>query len=306
MVFSAQSEDVDFQTWFNDFKKEALEKGFSNETLTKALNDISLDDRVMALDRKQPEFTMTYQGYMKAVVSPKRIKSAKKIYQDNKVLLHEISQRYGLSPEVLVSLWGIESNFSASQGHYSLIRSLITLAYDGRRSSYFRGELFHSLEMLEKGVPLEKMTGSWAGAFGGCQFMPSTFIRYAVHFDKQEETYPDIWNNKADILASAAHYLSEIGWKKNHRWGQRVKLNPKIVLEGQNLLINHSLSEWKKMGVLSVNGHPLQGSMKQEAHLVQTKEGPSFLVYDNFNVIMEWNKSTLFAIAVLTLADKIK
>ena len=302
----ADEPEQSFDTWLAAFKAEALGKGISQATLDSAFTDVRTIDRVVELDRKQPEFTLTFQWYMGSVVSDRRIVDGKAALKRQRALLKAVSAKYGVPPAQIVALWGIESNFGRSTGTFPVVAALATLAYDGRRSQYFRGELMRALEMVQGGVPAERMRGSWAGAMGQCQFMPSTFRKYAVHWGEGTATAaPDIWGSEADVFASAANYLASIGWKKDERWGREVKLPARGI--GDSLLgldKTHSVTEWNKLGVRQANGKPLPSS-NVRASLVRAADGPAYLVYDNFKVIMQWNRSTLFGVAAGTLADRI-
>lgn len=231
LPLTASAREQPFDDWLDDFRQEAAEKGIRADTLDEALSGIAPLPRVIELDRRQPESTMTLEKYLRNVVPQSRIDKARALYRENRTLLREVSRRYGVQPEYIVALWGIESNFGERMGNFEIVHALATLAYDGRRSTYFRGELLNALKILDQGhIDVEDMKGSWAGAMGQCQFMPSSFLRYAV--DHNGDGRKDIWGTKADVFASIAHYLSSEGWNEGQRLGSadNKKSNFNVVL----------------------------------------------------------------------------
>jgi membrane-bound lytic murein transglycosylase B len=219
------------------------------------------------------------------------------------MLLDGIWRRFNVEPRFVVALWGIESDFGKVMGNYAVVSALATLAYDGRRSSYFRGELISALRIVDQGhIRADNMTGSWAGAMGQCQFMPSTFLGYAVDYDGDGRK--DIWNDRADALASIANFISRLGWRGGEGWGREVMLPAGFDPSATGLEVKRPTGEWSRLGVRSIDAGPLAGR-EGEASLVMPDGagGPAFLVYDNFRTIMKWNKSTYFATAVGYLAD---
>jgi len=301
----------DFENWLSGFKADALEKGITQTTLDTALADLQPIDRVIELDRRQPEFTMTFPQYLSHVVNPGRIKTGRQHLARQKKLLAEVSKQYGVPAAVVVAMWAIESDFGRLTGGFQVVPALATLAYDGRRSQYFRGELLNALRMVDGGVPAARMRGSWAGAMGQCQFMPSTYLKFAKSWDGKDR--PDIWSNEADVFSSAANYLSQIGWNSKQSWGTAVKL-PKHGMATALFGLEHkrSLREWNKLGLRRVNGKPLPGGDLQ-ASLIRAEtgkgndigQGQPYLVFDNFRVFMKWNRSVFFALAAGTLADRL-
>jgi membrane-bound lytic murein transglycosylase B len=302
----------DFLTWLAAFRTEALAQGIGQVTVDQALSDVQPIDRVLELDRKQPEFSMTFDDYLGHVVSQTRVADGRLLLKRHKALLREVSHHFGVPSQVLVAMWGIETSFGHNTGGFSVVPALATLAYDGRRSQYFKTELVNALKIIDQGIPVKSMQGSWAGAMGQCQFMPSTYLKYARKW-KGEGT-PDIWNDTADVFASAANYLSQIGWKADQTWGRAVRLpkhgiaQPLIGLEAKR-----SLKEWNKLGLRLANGKPLPARDDIRASLIRAEigkganvgSGRPYLVYDNFRVLMAWNRSVFFALAAGTLADRI-
>ncbi len=300
------AEQQNFEVWLNELKKEAIDKGISEQTFDTAFKDVKPIPRIIELDRKQPEFTLTLEQYVSRVVPKRRISLGKKRLEANRELLDQVAEKYGVQPRFLVAFWGIETDFGRLTGGYSVIAAITTLAYDGRRSAFFRRQLMDALQILEEGhVTSDKMTGSWAGAMGQAQFMPSTFRSYAVDFDGDNKI--DLWGNKGDVFASAANYLSNVGWDNEQTWGREAKLPDGFDKSLLGLDIKKSLAEWDKLGVRRLSGKNLP-ERDLQASLVQPDKGKfvrSYLVYDNYRAIMHWNKSHKFAIAVGTLADSI-
>lgn len=312
---------VDFATWLEGLRTEALAKGVSRNTVTAALDGIEPIPRVLELDRRQPETTMTLRQYLDRVVVDVRVKNGRARYAENRALLEEVGRKYGVQPRFIVALWGIETNFGQNQGGFSVIQALATLAYDGRRSAYFRGELINALKIIDADhIKPSAMVGSWAGAMGQSQFMPSTFLSYAV--DYNGDGMHDIWNTKADVFASAANYLKQSGWRDDQTWGREVKLPPnfgatlKTVMPAEPppgcranrfISVRKPLSEWQKLGVRSANGGdlPHRADLQASLALPEGEKGPAMLVYENFRTTLKWNCSILFATAVGTLADRI-
>jgi membrane-bound lytic murein transglycosylase B len=294
-----------FKGWLSALEKEARVKGISQKTLDVALKGVRPIPRVIELDRSQPEFKWTFEKYYKKVVDDRRIKRGRKRYADYRELLAKIESKYGVQSRFLVALWGIETDFGRITGGFSVIDALVTLAFDGRRASYFRRELLNALMIIDQGHVTKKgMIGSWAGAMGQTQFMPSTFLSFAV--DYTGDGKKDVWKARADALASGANYLSKSGWKPNQTWGREVKV-PKDLDESLiDIETNRPLSEWRKLGITGMDGKPVPNT-RMDAALINLdgKDGRYFLVYNNYHVIMKWNKSTSFATAVGLLSDAI-
>ncbi|CAA7624480.1 lytic transglycosylase domain-containing protein [Magnetospirillum sp. SS-4] len=298
------------ESGFGDFlatvRAEALRKGIRPETLDAALADVKHIDRVIELDRKQPEFTLRFAEYRDRIVSDTRVEEGRRKLAENRALLAEIEKRYGVQPRFVVALWGIETNFGKNTGGMPVVSSLATLAYDGRRSKYFRTELMNALTILDQGhIQPAAMIGSWAGAMGQCQFMPSTFLNFAVDWDGDGKR--NVWTNRADALASAANYLAGEGWRGDQTWGRAVRL-PKDFDAGLfGLETRKTLKEWNDLGVRSGDGKPLPvRDLQASVVLAEPGKGTAaFLVYDNFRTIMKWNRSTFFALSVGHLADRI-
>jgi membrane-bound lytic murein transglycosylase B len=300
---AAEAGEGDFHAFLSGLRRDAAAQGIRTSTIELALRDTQFLPHVIELDRKQPERIMTFGEFRDKVVTPQRMDSARRQLAENRVLLDAVWRRFNVEPRFIVSLWGLESDFGKIMGNYAVISALATLAYDGRRSAYFRTELISALRILDQGhIRADNMTGSWAGAMGQCQFMPSTFLGYAVDYDGDGRR--DIWNDRADVLASIANYIARLGWRGGEGWGREVMLPSGFDPRFTGLEVRRLTGEWTRMGVRSIDAGPLAGR-ESEASLVMPdgSSGPAFLVYDNFRTIMKWNKSTYFAAAVGYLAD---
>jgi len=300
---AAEAAPGDFTTFLAGVRRDAAARGIRAATLDAALRDAQFLPHVIELDRKQPERTMTFTEYMAKVVTAQRKEDARRHLAENRALLDAIWRRYAVEPSIIVSLWGLESDFGRLPGNFPVISALATLSYDGRRSAYFRSELMAALRILDQGhIRVEEMTGSWAGAMGQCQFMPSSFLDYAVDYDGDGRR--DIWKSRGDVLASTANYIRGLGWRGGLSWGQDVLLPHGFDPGLAGLAAKRPTGEWSRLGVRSVDGGPLP-SRESEASLIMPEgaSGPALLVYANFHAIMKWNPSTYFAVSVGYLAD---
>lgn len=297
---------VEFSLWIDNTIKEAVVHGVRPETAYNELSKVTFDEGVIEKEEKQPEKTLTAEAYWEKMLTSRRIERAKSFYAANSVVLHQIGDAYGVHPRYLVALLSMESEFGQVQGDNLIIPSLASLAYASKRGDFFKSELFAALKILDKRhITAEEMVGSWAGAMGWCQFMPSTFLKYGQDFDGDGRI--DIWSSVADAAASAANYLHEIGWRNHESWGRRVRLTKPISDEYVGRDIKRKISEWTAMGVRNVQGRKISEKQDMEASLIlpDGAEGAAFLVYNNFDVIMQWNKSTYFATTIGMLADRL-
>ena len=299
------AEPIAFSEWLEEFRREALNRGISDQTLRTALADIRPVDRVIELDQSQPELTLTYAEYMRRVVPDARVRMAKQKLVENSDLLENIHKTYGVQPRFLVALWAIETGFGTNRGSFEIIPSLATLAWEGRRREYFEGQLIQALQLVDRGVvTVPEMVGSWAGAMGQLQFMPSTVTSYWV--DHNRNGHIDIWDDHAEALASAANYLSRLGWKSNETWGRQVRLPPSM---DRSLVLKRQprrIAEWQALGVRRLNGTSLPKRDIKGYLVVPEAKGPAFLVYGNYDRILNWNRSDLFGLAVGRLSDDLK
>ncbi len=269
------------------------------------LNDVEFLPWVIAADRRQPEFKKTLAEYLAGAVSDWRINNGRRLLKEHHTLFNKIAKKYQVQPHYLVALWGIETNFGRNTGKVPIFSALATLAFDARRSEYFRQELVNALRILDSGkVSKTQFFGSWAGAMGNLQFMPSTFLGFAV--DGNADGQIDLWNSREDYLSSAANYLHKSGWQWRYRWGREVRVPQNVDLKHLGLEYRTSLASWRKDGVRLKNGQDLPGN-KLPASLIMPEgsDGDAFLVYENYRVLMKWNRAHSFALAVGMLAERI-
>ena len=298
----------DFSVWMDNFKIRAEKSGISKTTIDETLNRVKVIPRIIELDRNQPEFTLTLSQYLRNVVSKKRIKKGISKIRENWELLETISNKYNVQPRFIVALWGIETDFGRVTGGFPVIDALVTLSYDGRRSKYFSKELINALKIIDQGhISYDQMVGSWAGAMGQTQFMPSSFLNFAQDYDNDGRK--DIWGTKEDALASAANYLSKLKWNNNETWGREVIVNDNFNLIDDELTLQNkkTIIEWQSLGVRRMDGRDLP-KKNLEGYLIKIKDTNKeryFLVYQNFKRILKWNTSNYFAISVGILSDSI-
>ena len=296
-----------FDVWLKRFKKEASVAGISEETIETAFIDVQPIPRVIELDRRQPEFTLTFKKYLERVVSNRRIKLGKKLLQKHGSLLSEIGKKYNVQSRFIVALWGIETDFGRLTGGFPVIASLATLAFDGRRSKFFRRELLLALKIIDGGhISAENMIGSWAGAMGQNQFMPSSFHAYSVDYDG--DGAKDIWNTLADVFASTANYLSKSGWKVDQTWGRPVTLPKDFSKKLLGRKVKKRLHDWQLLGIRKADGGDLPVRNLRASIVCPERGGvgPAFAAYHNYGVILKWNRSDYFATAVGQLSDRLR
>ena len=298
----------EFSIWLDNFKIRAEKSSISRTTIDETLSRVELIPRIIELDRNQPEFTLTLSQYLRNVVSKKRIKKGISKIRENWELLEIISNEYNVQSRFIVALWGIETDFGRVTGGFPVIDALVTLSYDGRRGKYFSKELINALKIIDQGhISYDQMIGSWAGAMGQTQFMPSSFLSYAQDYNKDGRK--DIWGTKEDALASAANYLSKLKWNNNETWGREVIVNDNFILSEDELTLQNKkkISDWQSFGVRRMDGSDLP-KKNIEGYLIKIKDTNKeryFLVYQNFKKILKWNTSNYFAIAVGILSDSI-
>lgn len=299
----------EYTAWLEELKKEMISKGISKETIEKAYKKdyYHPEPEVVSLDRKQPEFVLTTTEYLNRLINTQRVITARKEYKLIKKEYAKIEENYGVPLEYLISFWALESNFGTRFGGFEIIESLTHLSYDKRRSNFFKNELYQALKIMDLyGFEPEDMTGSWAGAMGHFQFMPSTFNAYAVDYDKDGKI--DIWNNFGDALASASNYLSKLSWRKNQPWGQEIKFTYKFDYINTGLQTTKTVEEWNRLGVrdLEYKSLSLDENMKASIILPEGRKGKGYIVFDNFKKIMIWNKAENYALAISKLSDYAK
>jgi membrane-bound lytic murein transglycosylase B len=308
---------VDFPTWLEVFRQEALDAGIRRSTIDAALTDIAPVKRIVERDRSQPEFKITFAKYLSRIASPKTVAAGRRMRDQNQALLEKISATYGVQPRFIMAIWGIETRFGAVKATMPVFPAVATLAWDRRRSKYFRRELMSALKMVDNGhIEAKNMKGSWAGAMGQPQFMPSSYLAYAVDFDGDGRR--DIWSSRPDILGSIANYLAEHGWHDDQTWGREVRLPAALAetISGMarsgrsgcraidRMSVSKGLAEWQEMGVRRIDGGDLP-ARNLPASLVRTDDDRSFLVYRNYHSILRYNCAHLYGLTVSILADRI-
>lgn len=293
--------------WLTGFRAEALEAGISAATFNKAFQGITLDQKVLELNAKQPEFVRPIWGYLESALSEKRIADGLAQLQLKATLFDKLESAYGVDKHVLAAIWGLETHYGTYMGDRSVVRSLTTLGFEGRRADFGRTQLLAALKILQAGdITPEAMTGSWAGAMGHTQFIPTTYLAHAVDFTGDGKR--DIWNSPDDALASAANYLSESGWQTGEPPVREVTLPESFDYSLADDGTRKPVSEWMDLGVEDVDGGELpRGERELSAALIVPAghRGPAFLAYPNFRVILRYNNATAYAMAVSYLSKRL-
>jgi membrane-bound lytic murein transglycosylase B len=299
----AKAIDGDFSLWLQGVRQDALAQGIASATLDRALADVAPIPHIIELDRHQPESTITFAEYIARIVTPQRREDGRARLNENRALLDDIAQRYGVAPRFITALWGIETDFGRVTGDYQVIPALATLAFDGRRPAFFRHELINALLIVDREhIDPHRMLGSWAGAMGQSQFMPSSFLTYAVSY--RGNSAPDIWTRRDDVFASIANYLAEVGWRRDEGWGDPVTLPAGFDAASAPQDSRRTPAQWEALGVRRVDGKPLAATAGQASLILPAgPDGAAFLGYDNYRALLKWNNSSYFAIAVGYLAD---
>ena len=296
-----------FEEYLVDLKRQAMEQGYSQDFVEQVFTGVSYRKKTVKADKNQPETKITLDTYLATRVPDWKVKQAIGLMTEHKALLDRVEQQFGVQKRFIVALWGNESNFGKIMGKHSVINSLVTLAYEGRREALFKKQLFAALKILQqKHVKLEDFVGSWAGAMGQSQFMPTSFNAYAYDFDGDGKK--DIWQNPADVFASIANYLKSAGWDDSLTWGRQVSLPEDFdySLAGLDKDKMKRLSEWQELGVRRYDGSDLPGrDVRASLIMPDDEKGRIFLVYKNFHSLMNWNRSTYFGSAVGYLSDRI-
>jgi membrane-bound lytic murein transglycosylase B len=296
----------DFTAWLQELRAEAVTLGIRPQTLDAALTGLRPLMRVIELDRKQPEDTLTYAQYVERTLPASRVQKGLRLLHEHRALLQEIGIKYDVPPGLIVALWGIETDFGRATGNFPVLASLATLAYDGRRSAFFRHELLEALKIVDAGhVRPEAMTGSWAGAMGQTQFMPSSFMQYAVDYNGDGRC--DIWTTLADVFASTANYLASSGWHGREPWGHRVVLPADFAVPTSTAESSKALSAWQALGVRRADGGALPVEIESASLVLPSgATSPAFLVYPNYQVLLKWNRSHYFALTVGQFTDQLE
>jgi peptidoglycan lytic transglycosylase B len=301
---SGYANNSDFELCVSKLQSQARNQGISTETVEQVFAKAKHIPRIIELDRRQPEFTQTFAHYFNVRVSDQRIQRGRELLNEHQALLDRIQQETGVSAKYLVSFWGLETNYGGYFGDWTVPESLTTLACDPRRSDFFTQELFNAMRILDAGdISPERMIGSWAGAMGHMQFMPSTFLRYAR--DADGDGRRDLWGSIPDAMVSAANFLQQLGWVRGLDWGLEVLVPDDFdySLAGRNKTL--SLEEWTKLGIKTVSETNLYPEHQLSLLVPAGYQGPAFLVTKNFHIIMRWNRSEFYALSVGHLADRI-
>lgn len=302
-----------FDVWLAELRVEAETRGIRKETLDRALAGLEPVAQILERDRTQAEFTLDLDGYIKRRLTRGTIRTARQMYARHRTLATRVGRAYDVDPRVLIAVWGLESNFGRFAGVRPTIPTLATLAYDPRRSALFRRELFSALEILDRGdIELERLKGSWAGALGQPQFMPSSYLRYAQDFDGDGRR--NIWTSQPDVFASIAYYLQQHGWKEGERWGrevtvpasaERAVVQVPLRTEGcrarRAMTVPQPLQTWRKLGLRTAGGGPLPVA-SMDGSLIRDGSR-AFLVYNNYEALLDYNCAHTYALAVALLAD---
>lgn len=309
---TAESEKaLAFNDYVKSLKQKALVKGYSKDFLSPIFATIKQREAVVKADRSQPERRLTLDTYLATRVPDWKVQQASEQYQLHQAVLEKIASEYGVQARFIVALWGNESNFGRIQGNHPVLSSLVSLAHEGRRQTLFEAQFFAALEILRQGhIELDEFNGSWAGAMGQSQFMPSSFLNYAV--DANGDGKKDIWGTPEDVFASIANYLKQEGWNSKETWGRQVRLADSFPLdkinelEGLNSSRKKTLVEWQSLGVTKFDGSPLaEVPIRAGLILPDGVDGRIYLVYGNFDTLMRWNRSYYFGISVAYLSERI-
>ena len=286
-------------------QQQARNAGVSENTTVDILGQVKPLPKILGYDRSQPEFVQTFTGYFSKRVNDWRINKGREKLAEHREFLSKLTQKYGVPAHYLIAFWGLETNFGGYKGKIPTIPALTTLACDQRRSVYFSAELIQALLLLEReNLDQKDMIGSWAGAMGHTQFMPTAYMKYAR--DGDDDGKIDLWNNELDALASAAHFLQNLGWKTGFKWGREVLLPEDFNYQLAGKSHPQTLSFWSQQKVTQVSGKTLgESDLKAAVVIPAGHTGPAFIVYPNFEVILRWNNSEYYGIAVGNLADRI-
>lgn len=294
-----------FKACIAGLKDQARAKGINATVADRVLDNVQKVDRVIELDRKQPEFTRTFANYYGNRVTEQRVQRGRELFREHRALLQKVQDQYGVPAQYLLAFWGLETNFGSYTGNMPVPDSLATLACDNRRSAFFTSELMAALQIIEQGdIAPADMQGSWAGAMGNFQFLPSVYQRHAV--DADGDGRRDLWGSLPDAVTSAANFLSNLGWQTGYRWGREARLPQDFDFALTGREQRRPLADWVAMGVTDAYGGALPPLDLPTAVIVPSGgDGPAFLAYPNFDIIMHWNRSEYYALAVGRLADRI-
>lgn len=305
IVLAQSASNLGFQRWIDGFRARARANGIRDSVFNAAFQGVRYDPEIIRRDRNQSEFTKQIWEYLDSAASDTRVKNGRAAYRQNRRLLDQIEARYGVEGEVVTAVWGLESAYGSFRGDENIIQALATLAYDGRRGRFFESQLIAALKILQAGdIPPGRMTGSWAGAMGHTQFIPTSYLAYAVDF--RGDGRRDIWSDDpTDALASTAAYLRRFGWTKGQPWGVEVVLPRGFNYNLTGERIKKSPSEWAAMGVRDTRGARVPNHGRASILLPAGAQGAAFMIFDNFHVIERYNTADAYVIGVGHLSDRI-
>ena len=305
LTAAGHSGATDFDACLDRLSSEASVAGVGQGTINNAIASVSRNERVLELDRQQPEFLQTFGRYLETRLSQQRIRRGRELLDEHAELLRSVQQDFGIPAPYLVAFWGLETNFGGYFGDFPVLDALATLACDTRRSEFFSAQFVEALALIDRDqMRQEQMRGSWAGAMGHTQFLPETARRHGIDYDGDGRI--DLWNSLPDAMASAANYLRAMGWNEGERWGREVRLPDDFPLQESGIDTRKPLREWSALGIRRADGQSLPDTDIRAALLLPSGfTGPAFLVYPNFHIIMRWNPSTAYALSVGLLADQI-
>jgi membrane-bound lytic murein transglycosylase B len=294
-----------FEAFLSSVKAEARHQGISDSILDEAFEGVQPSPKVLELDRHQPEFTMTWAQFKAKILPQSRFENGRAAYRQDAALFDRVPRAYGCDPTVVLGIWGLESAFGKITGNFRIVEALATLAYDGRRAAFFRAELINALRILQNGdIRAHAMTGSWAGAMGQPQFMPSAYLHYAV--DADGDGRRDIWTDRADVFGSVANYLGKSGWRVGEPWGQRIQVPENFTAGLAGRDATKTLAQWQALGVRREDGRPFSRSDVRGAVVMPDGVGgEAYMTYANFKVIRRYNPSDYYALSVGLLGNAV-
>ncbi|NMH64133.1 lytic murein transglycosylase [Shewanella salipaludis] len=302
-----QADRGSFGDYLDNLKKESLAAGIPKTTVESAFAQLKLFKKAIASDKSQPESQHTLETYLPRVVPEWKVEQARSLFKQHRAELTAIGEKYGVQPRFIVALWGVESNFGALMGSYPVLSVTASLAYEGRREAFFKKEFLAALKiMAQENIPFEELKGSWAGAMGQTQFMPTSYLAYAQ--DGDGDGKKDIWSNPNDAFASAAYYLQQAGWQASETWGRQVQVPSSLDMSLVGLETKKSFAAWQALGVRRYDGKdlPNRDDMQVSVLMPDGQRGRKYLVYDNYRALMNWNRSDYFGISVTYLSERIK
>ncbi len=306
MMSAASAHAKPMDTFVRGLREKARAEGISDDLLDQVFDGFTINHRVLAKDKQQPEDTLRFTKYRQNIVSAARVQKGREMYAKHRILLEQVAKTYGVPAPYILALWGIETNYGSFSGGENVPRALASLAYEGRREALFTREFITSLKIIQEGnISFDQMKGSWAGAMGQCQFMPSSYLHFAVDYDG--DGHKNIWTSLPDVFASIANYLNQSGWQQHEGWGKEVTLPQGFDVAQENINGFFPITHWRDRGIRFADGTSLpDGTSPQAAFMLPGKpsEG-AYLIYPNYHIFLKWNFSRLFGTAVGLLADEI-